>query len=253
MDRVDRRAELKQSFIEVRGYWNAFWDGLLDLSPDFFEAYLDYSGLPWRSGILEPKVKEFIYIAIDASATHLYEPGLRVHVSNALDYGASKEEIMEVFQLSAIIGMQTMAVGMPALLDCSTPSEPVEPMDSGEEKRELVHRFRERFGYWDQAWEAVLRLNPDFLNSLMSLSGVAYEHGCLQPKVKELINIALNVAVTHLYQPAVDAHVKRARDLGATDKEIFEVFQLTSVLGMHSCTVGVPILLEELSKRSAVD
>ena len=24
-----------------------------------------------------------------------------------------------------------------------------------------------------------------------------------------------------------------------------EVFQLTSVLGMHTCTVGVPILIEE--------
>ena len=28
------------------------------------------SDVPWRSGTLEPKVKEFIYITFDAAATH---------------------------------------------------------------------------------------------------------------------------------------------------------------------------------------
>ena len=39
-----------------------------------------------------------IYIAIDASTTHMYEPGLKVHIRNALKYGATKAEIMEVYQ-----------------------------------------------------------------------------------------------------------------------------------------------------------
>jgi alkylhydroperoxidase/carboxymuconolactone decarboxylase family protein YurZ len=32
---------------------------------------------------------------------------------------------------------------------------------------------------------------------------------------------------------------------GATSQEIMEVLQLVSVLGIHSATLGVPILLEE--------
>ncbi|MEC8109578.1 MAG: carboxymuconolactone decarboxylase family protein, partial [Pseudomonadota bacterium] len=84
---------LKQEFIEKRGYWNEFWEGLLTLDPEFFTAYLKFSSIPWSPGVLEPKVKEFIYIAIDAATTHLYEPGLRIHIENAFKYGATKEEI----------------------------------------------------------------------------------------------------------------------------------------------------------------
>ena len=34
---------------------------------------------------------------------------------------------------------------------------------------------------------------------------------------------------------------------GATREEVLEVIELASVIGIHSCTVGVPILLDELA------
>lgn len=111
------RAALKAAFVEKRGYWSEFWDGLLALDPTFFQAYLNFSAVPWESGVLEPKVKEFIYIAIDAATTHLYEPGLRQHISNAIRYGATKEEIMEVFQLVSVLGIHTCTMGVPVLID----------------------------------------------------------------------------------------------------------------------------------------
>jgi alkylhydroperoxidase/carboxymuconolactone decarboxylase family protein YurZ len=112
-----RQEQLKADFIKARGYWNAFWDGLLLLDPDFFEAYLNLSSVPWRKGTLEPKIKELIYIAIDAATTHLYEPGLRQHIRNALGYGATKEEIMEAYELVSCLGIHTCTLGVPALLD----------------------------------------------------------------------------------------------------------------------------------------
>jgi alkylhydroperoxidase/carboxymuconolactone decarboxylase family protein YurZ len=112
-----RRAQLKREFEERRGYWSPFWDGLLMLDADFFEAYLNFSSVPWKKGPLEPKVKEFIYIAIDASTTHLYEPGLRIHLQNALKYGATPEEIMEVYELVSVLGMHTCTMGVPVLVD----------------------------------------------------------------------------------------------------------------------------------------
>lgn len=116
-DLTDHKLQLKDDFIRVRGYWNDFWDGLLLLSPDFFETYLRLSSVPWSPGVLPPKVKEFIYIAIDAATTHLYEPGLRVHIQNALRHGATKEEIMEVYQLTSMLGMHTCTMGVPVLID----------------------------------------------------------------------------------------------------------------------------------------
>jgi alkylhydroperoxidase/carboxymuconolactone decarboxylase family protein YurZ len=117
MELSERQRELRESFVEARGYWNPFWDGLLSLDPDFFEAYLNFSAVPWRNGTLEPKMKELIYIAIDASTTHLYEPGLRTHMRNALGYGATKEEIMEVLELVSVLGIHSCTLGVPILLE----------------------------------------------------------------------------------------------------------------------------------------
>jgi alkylhydroperoxidase/carboxymuconolactone decarboxylase family protein YurZ len=112
-----RQTELRDEFLNARGYWNEFWDGLLKLDPEFFKAYLDFSSVPWKSGTLEPKFKELIYIAIDASTTHLYEPGLRQHIRNAIKHGATKEEIMEVLELTSVLGIHTCTLGVPVLLE----------------------------------------------------------------------------------------------------------------------------------------
>ncbi|MQA78827.1 MAG: carboxymuconolactone decarboxylase family protein [Streptosporangiales bacterium] len=114
---TDRQRELREKFIEERGYWSHIWDGLLQLDPDFFESYLNFSAVPWRTGVLEPKVKELIYTAIDASTTHLYEPGLRVHIRNALKYGATKEEVMEVLELTSVLGIHSCTLGVPVLME----------------------------------------------------------------------------------------------------------------------------------------
>ena len=110
-------AELMERFIEERGYWNGVWDELLEADPGFFAAYLDFSAHPSRRGVLDPKVRELIYIAIDAATTHLYLPGLRVHVRNALGHGATADEIMEVLQLTSVLGIHTITEGVPVLLD----------------------------------------------------------------------------------------------------------------------------------------
>jgi alkylhydroperoxidase/carboxymuconolactone decarboxylase family protein YurZ len=113
----ERRKALKERFIKERGYWSELWDDVLKLDPDFFEAYLNFSAIPWRKGVLPPKIKEFIYIAIDAATTHLYTPGLRVHIRNALKYGATVEEIMEVFELVSVLGIHTCTTGVPILME----------------------------------------------------------------------------------------------------------------------------------------
>lgn len=112
-----RRRRIREAFIDRRGYWNGFWDGLLRLDPEFFEAYLRFSGVPWEHGTLEPKVKELIYIAVDAATTHLYEPGLRQHIQNALRHGATRDEIMEVYELISVLGIHACTLGVPVLLE----------------------------------------------------------------------------------------------------------------------------------------
>ncbi len=112
-----RQAGIRAEYTAVRGYWRDFLDPTLELAPDFLEAYLEFSGAPWRHGLLEPRVREFIYLAFDTSPTHLHMAGLRVHMHNALDHGATPEEIVEVMAIAAAMGLESLALGVELLAD----------------------------------------------------------------------------------------------------------------------------------------
>lgn len=113
----EQQEAIRAEYTAVRGYWRDFLDPTLRQAPDFLETYLEFSGAPWRVGVLEPKVREFIYLAFDTSATHLHYAGLRVHMHNALNHGASPAEIVEVMALAAAMGLQTLALGLDILAD----------------------------------------------------------------------------------------------------------------------------------------
>ncbi len=64
--------------------------------------------------------------------------------------------------------------------------------------------------------------------------------------------IAVDASCTHMYGPGVRRHVRKALELGATKEEIAAVLQLTSVLGIHTMSLGAPILQEELARLEPV-
>lgn len=242
-----RRAALKADFIAKRGYWAEFWDHLLTLDPDFFEAYLTYSALPWTPGVLTPKMKEFVYIVIDIATTHLYELGTRIHYRNAIAYGATPREIMEVIKVTSDLGLHTMTLGVPALRRALQKRGIALPeVDAGNVA--LRQAFEDAHGYWDDAWADILRLDPEYFAAALTLSASAHLARILDERTIALLRIAASASTTHLHAPTVDTQIERALDLGATAEEILEVLQLASVLGLHSCTFGVPILVEELAK-----
>jgi alkylhydroperoxidase/carboxymuconolactone decarboxylase family protein YurZ len=107
--------KLKEQFIEKMGYWHGFRDTLLMNDVHFFESYYQFLTNPWDHDILSPKLKEFIYIAIDSATTHLFDVGTRVHIRSALKYGATFEEIMEVLKLTSAQGVDTFYAGIPIL------------------------------------------------------------------------------------------------------------------------------------------
>ena len=95
--------------------WNPMWDMLAEMDPDYLEAFLAFRAVPQKQGPLPQKTKELIFIAINAATTHLWAPGVRRHMQNALREGATKEEILEVLQLTSIMGIHSMALAAPIL------------------------------------------------------------------------------------------------------------------------------------------
>jgi alkylhydroperoxidase/carboxymuconolactone decarboxylase family protein YurZ len=106
---------LKERFVELRGYWNPFWDGILRLDPEFFSTYTELSGYRAAEGTLGPLTRELLCCAFDSSSTHMFTAGLRQHIATALELGATAEELMEVFELVSGIGMLTFGAALPAL------------------------------------------------------------------------------------------------------------------------------------------
>ena len=101
----------------ARGDWNPLWDQLRAMDPEFMEAYLAFRSGPQRNGPLPQKHKEMILVAINAATTHLYAPGVRRHIRNALKAGATQEELLEVIQLTTVMGIHSCNLAVPILVE----------------------------------------------------------------------------------------------------------------------------------------
>ena len=115
---------LRESFAAKRGYWNEILESLLRASPAFLESYTAFSSVPWREGSLTARLKELVYVAMNASASHLFEPGLKIHIANARGHGASLAEIVTTLQLAGLLGQASLALGGQALLDRTIEAHP---------------------------------------------------------------------------------------------------------------------------------
>lgn len=102
-------------------------------------------------------------------------------------------------------------------------------------------------GAWNPLWDPFAQLDAAWTEQFMALAVVPHE--VLDPKTIEFLSIAVNAACTHMYAPGVRRHIRRALDLGATPEEIVAVLQGVVTMGIHSMSLGAPILLEELERR----
>ncbi|SKA38772.1 Carboxymuconolactone decarboxylase family protein [Enhydrobacter aerosaccus] len=109
--------------LRATGNFNPAWKEMAELDPVWLEKFLDMGMKPIASGVLDPKTLEFLAIAVDASCTHLYAPGVRRHIRKALELGATQEEIMAVLQCVAVLGIHSCALGVPILVEELTAHE----------------------------------------------------------------------------------------------------------------------------------
>lgn len=97
--------------------WNDDWNDAADMDANWLEDYLKAGAAVWRNGVLDQKTIEFIAIAVNASCTHMYAPGVRRHIANALDLGATQQEILTVLQAVTAISIHSVAMSAPILVE----------------------------------------------------------------------------------------------------------------------------------------
>jgi len=106
-------------------------------------------------------------------------------------------------------------------------------------------------GPWDAALAQLLDWDPTWAATCRKMTTNPWTSGVLPGKFVELVGVALNAACTNLNPQGTRRHVRAALRAGATRDEILLVLKMASVMSIHSCSLGAPILLEEAASAGA--
>lgn len=252
---------LKAAFVSEGGSWSSSWENLTLLDPGYFSAYLKLRSASVKKNRLPRKVQELVLLSLNASCTTMYTPSISAHTRGALQAGATKDEILEVLELSSVLGIHAVSVGVPLLEEVLQEEgiphdQAADSSESDPRRRAIKDDFIKKRGYWHAGWERVLKFDPDFFEAYTEFSGYPFrtrrqsgqpnasvdESRGLEPKVKELIYCAIDCATTHLFQPGLKLHIRNAVRYGATAGEVMEVFELASLMGVHTVLAGGDVL-----------
>jgi alkylhydroperoxidase/carboxymuconolactone decarboxylase family protein YurZ len=106
-------------------------------------------------------------------------------------------------------------------------------------------------GPWEPSLAKLREWDPAWVEECFNMTMNPWTNGILPLKEIELICIAVNAACTNLNQDGTRRHIRAALAAGATREEILTVLKMAVLLGIHSCSLGAPILLEEAKAAGA--
>ena len=108
-------------------------------------------------------------------------------------------------------------------------------------------------GQWNPAWDAFFEIAPAWTEAIIAVSLPVYTSGVFSPKLAELLSIAVDASITHMYAPGTRRHIQSALKLGATIEEIMDVLKICVAAGMQAINLGIPILAEELQRAQRTE
>jgi len=222
---------IKSRFIAARGYWRPWTEALLHANPAFLSHYADYAGYPAQTGPLTPRMVELVYVALDASATHLYEPGLTTHLRMAREAGASEADVFDVLHLVTVQGLSAVLQAADVLHDAATPS----PLPKEDPLHNRIHAL------WPEQAPSLLRLaaqDPGYVSVLLDFVEGGAPAGGLTPAERLLVRIALHACFTQADRHTLHTLIPHALAQGVARAEILQVIQLGAHLAVHGASLG---------------
>ena len=248
------RAAIKARFIAERGYWRPWTEAMLRDNPRFLDRYAAYAGHPAKTGPLSPKQVELIYVALDASATHLFAAGLRTHMEKALQAGARAAEILDVLHRVATQGLDSVyqavevlaeEIGGPGPLGGRREdSNMVVPAFLGVPADLLERIQRMTLPASPEAVSLLARTDPGFLPVLLDFLELGRPDDGLSPADACLIDVALFACFTGFDRPAVRRRIRAALDAGCPAAAVLQAIQLGAHLSVHGTALGAGVLDE---------
>ncbi len=230
------------------GPWDSVLNTLREWEPQWAELCFRMSTNPWTHSVLSRKFIELVSVSLNAACTNLNPDGTRHHIRAALEAGATRDEILFVLKCGSVLSIHSCSLAAPILLEEGkaanvrpAPRTTTEPTPACDAMRKI--------GQWNTAWDPFFELDPVFTDEFMAMGAGVYKSGLMSTKELELLSIALDASVTHMYAPGTRRHIKSALQAGATMEEIMEVLKLCVVQGVQTFNLGLPILAEELQRQ----
>jgi alkylhydroperoxidase/carboxymuconolactone decarboxylase family protein YurZ len=223
-------------------------DPVLDLLPEGYrDAYSAVGSAATRRNALTTAERELLLMALNASITVFDPAAVERHARRALEAGATPAQV--VATKVETMGAHTLSTFVPLLVEelslagqgIAIPATDEELTHEEAEAKAEIIRLR---GWWNEAWRPMLRLDPQHL--LASQRFMAQNQQLLEPRLRELIYVAVDIVTTHLYVPGARAHIRNALKLGITAEELLEVFELAALVPFKS----TGLVLASLSRAS---
>ena len=226
---------------------------LREWDPKWADTCRKVTSEPWVSGVLSRKMVELTRVALSAAWTNLNPEGTRRHIRAALEAGATREQVLLVLKMAAVMSMDACSLVIPILEEEASQSE----LDQVEVRRKKS--LKEAGGttnidkmksndMWSTVWDPFVDLAPVWTDRFAGLVTGIYESTVLSAKEMQLLSIAFDTSYTHMYAPATRRHIRKALSAGASVDEIMAVLELCVLQGFDACSLGVPILAEELAR-----
>lgn len=100
-------------------------------------------------------------------------------------------------------------------------------------------------GPWEAALRTLREWDPAWATACRKMTTNPWNQGVLPRKFVELASLGINAACTNLNPEGTRRHIRAALRAGATREEVLTILKMASVMSIHSCSLGAPILLEE--------
>lgn len=220
---------------------------LHELDPIWADQCLAMSANPWTSGILPRKTVELVALAWCSACTNLNAEGTRRHIRGALDVGATQQEVLMILKMASLLSIHTCSLAAPILLE-EAKAAAVQPAPQQAGATPACDKLKAA-GIWNAAWDPFFELDPVWTEAFIAAGAPVYIGKVFSPKLAELLSIAFDASITHLYAPGTRRHIQAALKCGATMAEIMEVLKICVALGVQASNLGLPILAEELARR----
>lgn len=232
------RAQIKDYFIAQRGYWRPWTETMLRVSPGFVQQYARYAGYPARTGPLTERMVELIYVALDASSSHLFESGLHTHMKRAREVGATEADLFDVLHLVAVQGVASVGQAADIVAEFTGAAEvPAldEPLQARIDSLGPAHAL---------SLASLARLDPGYAQVLLDFIEQGRPAAGLSAAERSLVQLALHACFTAFNPGAVRQLVATALSQGLASAELLQAIQLGAHLAVHGTALGAKVFQE---------